>query len=179
MSERYANLLGLMSNTLTMARIPTAILAASVPEMPPPMIVTFAAGVPGTPPSKSPAPPLGLSRWCAAACTAILPATSLIGVSNGSEPSGVSTVSYAIESSPRSIMNSVKPLSAARCRYVNNSCPSRKRSYSSGTGSLTLTMRSALSNTSSAEGTTLAPASSYSSSVNPAPTPASACTRTS
>ena len=41
-----------MSKTRTIARMPSAILAASVPETPPPMMVTFAAGVPGTPPSR-------------------------------------------------------------------------------------------------------------------------------
>ena len=76
-----------------MALIPTAIFAASVPETPPPMIVTVAAGVPGMPPSRSPAPSEGLSRWWAPACTDILPVTSLIGVKSGSEPSGSSTVS--------------------------------------------------------------------------------------
>ncbi len=99
-----------------MARMPMAILAASVPETPPPMIVTRAAGVPGTPPSRMPAPPAGDSSAWAAACTAIRPATSLIGVSSGSRRSGVCTVSYAIESIRRSSRNSVSSLSAARCR---------------------------------------------------------------
>jgi len=76
-----------------MARMPSAIFADSVPDTPPPMISTLAAGVPGTPPSSRPAPPAGLSRWCAAACTAIRPATSLIGVRSGSLLSGVCTVS--------------------------------------------------------------------------------------
>ena len=105
-----------MSNTRTIARNPRAILAASVPATPPPMMVTFAAGVPGTPPSSRPAPPEELSRWWAAAWTAIRPATSLIGVSSGSRPSGVCTVSYAIESMRRSRRNSVSRRSAARCR---------------------------------------------------------------
>ena len=87
--------------------MPSAILAASVPETPPPMMVTRAAGVPGTPPSRRPAPPAGLSRARAAACTDIRPATSLIGVSSGSLPSAVCTVSYAIELIFFSIRNSV------------------------------------------------------------------------
>ena len=73
--------------------MPTAILAASVPATPPPMMVTRAAGVPGTPPSSSPAPPFGLSRQLAAAWMAIRPATSLMGLSSGNVPSGSSTVS--------------------------------------------------------------------------------------
>ena len=82
-----------MSSTRTIARIPSAIFAASVPDTPPPMMRTFAAGVPGTPPRRMPAPPAGLSRWWAAACTAMRPATSLIGVSSGSLRSAVCTVS--------------------------------------------------------------------------------------
>src|SRR5215204_1800295 len=79
MSERYARRLGFVSRTLTMARMPRAILVASVPTTPPPTMVTLAAGVPGTPPKSSPAPPWGLSRWCAAACTAILQLDRLVG----------------------------------------------------------------------------------------------------
>src|SRR5215216_2819344 len=178
-SERYASLLGFTSRTLTMARIPTAILAASVPTTPPPMIVTLAAGVPGTPPRSNPAPPCGLSRQCAAAWTAILPATSLIGARSGSLPSGSSTVSYAMEFTLRSIRYSVSSLSAAGRRYVKSSCPSWKRPYSSGTGSLTFTIRSAASKTSSAVSTTRAPHETYPWSSKPAPSPAAAWTTTS
>src|ERR671916_179346 len=78
-----------------------------------------------------------------------------------------------------SIRNSVSCLSAARCKYVKSSCPSRKRSYSSGTGSLTFTIRSAASKTSSAPPTTRAPAASYSSSEKPLPRPAPDSTTTS
>src|SRR5215203_5459615 len=84
-----------------------------------------------------------------------------------------------MESILRSMRNSVSGLSAARCKYVKSSCPSLKRSYSSGTGSLTFTIRSAVSKTSSGPSTTCPPASSYSSSENPAPLPAPAWTYTS
>src|ERR671913_1262499 len=79
----------------------------------------------------------------------------------------------------RSIKNSVSPLSAARCKYVKSCWPSLKRSYSSGTGSLTLTIRSEDSKTSSGSSTTRPPASSYSSSEKLAPLPAPAWTNTS
>ncbi len=60
-----------------------------------------------------------------------------------------------------------------------NSCwPSRKRWYSAGIGSLTLTIRSAPAKTSSAGPTSVAPAAAYSSSVNREPAPAPACTST-
>src|SRR5919112_6535787 len=78
-----------------------------------------------------------------------------------------------------SMRNSVSSLSEARCRYVKSSCPSRKRSYSSGIGSLTFTIKPALSKTSSALPAMLAPASAYSSSSKPAPTPAPSSTTTS
>ena len=63
--------------------------------MPPPRITTFAGATPGTPPSRMPRPPFGFSRYCAPTCTAMRPATSLIGVSSGSEPSVSLIVSYA------------------------------------------------------------------------------------
>ena len=47
----------------------------------------IAGATPGTPPSRMPRPPLGASRYCAPTCTLMRPATSLIGVSSGSEPS--------------------------------------------------------------------------------------------
>ena len=39
-----------------------AMRAALVPDTPPPMITTFAAGTPGTPPSSMPEPPCSFSR---------------------------------------------------------------------------------------------------------------------
>ncbi len=45
----------------TSAPIPIATAAALAPTLPPPMIITFAAATPGTPPSSTPRPPSGLS----------------------------------------------------------------------------------------------------------------------
>ena len=74
------------STTVTSARRPTAISAAWVPETPPPRITTFAGGTPGTPPSSTPRPPLAFCRQAAPTWIDMRPATSLIGVSSGSEP---------------------------------------------------------------------------------------------
>ena len=57
--------------------------------------------------------------------------------------------------------------------------PSRMRSYSGGSGSFTLTIMSAVAQTSSLLGRILAPAATYSESSNPEPLPASCSTYTS
>jgi hypothetical protein len=64
------------------------------------MITTSAGNTPGTPPSRMPLPPNTFSRYFAPSCTAIRPATSLIGVSSGSSPVGNWTVSYAMAMAP-------------------------------------------------------------------------------
>ncbi|MCY1183233.1 hypothetical protein D9M73_238390 [compost metagenome] len=73
--------------------MPTAIFAAFVPAIPPPITVTFPRCTPDTPPSKIPLPAWFLSKNCAPICVAILPATSLIGVNKGNEPFANCTVS--------------------------------------------------------------------------------------
>ena len=50
----------------------------------------------GTPPSSTPRPPRSFSRYVAPTCTLMRPATSLIGISNGSAPEASRTVSYAM-----------------------------------------------------------------------------------
>ena len=50
----------LRSMMVTCAPMPSAILAALVPTMPPPRITTFAGATPGTPPSRMPRPPFGV-----------------------------------------------------------------------------------------------------------------------
>src|SRR5918998_1476109 len=102
--------------------------------MPPPMTTTSPGATPGTPPSRSPRPPSGFSRKVAPACAASRPAISLIGASSGRARSSVSTVSYATHAAPLSISARVSSSLAARCRYVNRTCPSRRRPYSSGSG---------------------------------------------
>ena len=42
---------------VTCAPMPSAILAALMPTVPPPTMVTLAGGVPGTPPRRTPLPP--------------------------------------------------------------------------------------------------------------------------
>ena len=49
--------LALISRIVTCAPSPKAMRAACVPTTPPPMIVTFPLGTPGTPPSSTPEPP--------------------------------------------------------------------------------------------------------------------------
>ena len=56
--------------------MPTAIVAAWVPETPPPRTSTLAAATPGTPPSSTPRPPCAFSSACAPTCGARRPATS-------------------------------------------------------------------------------------------------------
>ena len=54
-----------MSRIVTFAPIPTAILQAFIPTVPPPRMTTFAFGVPGTPASRMPSPPKCFSRYFA------------------------------------------------------------------------------------------------------------------
>ena len=68
-------------------------VAAASPETPAPMTTTLAGATPGTPVMNVPWPPPGRIRWYAPISGAIRPATSLIGVSNGSELSRSRTVS--------------------------------------------------------------------------------------
>ena len=77
----------------TLACMPTASVAAAMPTTPAPRMTTFAAWTPGTPQMRLPRPPAGRIRWWAPMNGAIRPATSLIGVSSGREPSGRRTVS--------------------------------------------------------------------------------------
>ena len=159
--------------------MPSAIAAAFMPETPAPSTTTFAAYTPDTPPISTPRPPPSRCRWCAPTCGAIRPATSDIGASSGSDPSRSCTVSYAIAVTPRESSASVHSRDAARCRYVNSTCPCRIRWYSSGTGSLTFSTRSAVPHTSSAVFRTLAPAAVNSSSGSDEPSPAPVSTNTS
>ena len=66
--------------------MPIAMKAAFIPTAPPPMIITFAAATPGTPPSRTPRPPSGFSSMKAPAWVAILPAISDIGARSGRRP---------------------------------------------------------------------------------------------
>ena len=60
--------------------------AAFNPATPPPITTTRPGATPGTPPSSTPRPPLGLCRAEAPTCVANRPATSLMGASSGSVP---------------------------------------------------------------------------------------------
>src|SRR5579884_170247 len=146
--------------------------------MPPPRTTTWPGCTPGVPARRTPRPPSGFSRKCAAACGASLPAISLIGASNGSRWSSVSTVSYATAAIPLSASARVSGSSAAMWRYVKSTRPSRSRAYSGSIGSLTLRRRSASPQTSSTE-PMRAPARSYWSSANALPSPAVDSTTTS
>ena len=72
--------------TVTSAPIPIATTAALRPATPPPITTTFPGETPGTPPKRTPRPPLGFCNALAPTWVANLPATSLIGASNGSDP---------------------------------------------------------------------------------------------
>ncbi|CAB4930754.1 unannotated protein [freshwater metagenome] len=74
------------SKTVTSAPIPTAITAAFKPATPAPIITTRPGATPGTPPSKTPRPPLGFCSAVAPTCVASRPATSLIGARSGRDP---------------------------------------------------------------------------------------------
>src|SRR2546430_4794520 len=78
------------------------------------MIKTSAARTPGSPRTNIPLPPYTFSRYFAPACTAIRPATSLIGVSKGRSPEGSCTVSYAIATIPDLITARVSASDAAK-----------------------------------------------------------------
>ena len=104
------------STSSTSACMPSAIAAAFMPDTPAPSTTTLAAYTPDTPPISTPRPPPSRCRWCAPTCGAIRPATSDIGASSGSDPSGSWTVSYAIEVMPELSSASVQALDAARCR---------------------------------------------------------------
>src|SRR5919106_1489848 len=82
-----------VSRMMTSASIPCAIQAAFIPDMPAPMTTTLAGATPDTPPMRIPRPPFSRSRKWAPTCGAMRLATSLMGASRGSDPSGYSTVS--------------------------------------------------------------------------------------
>ena len=82
-----------LSISTTSASMPAAIQAAFHPTLPAPITTTRAGRTPGAPPISTPRPPLWRSRKWAPCCGARRPATSLIGASSGSEPSGSCTVS--------------------------------------------------------------------------------------
>ena len=82
-----------VSKMVTSAPSPAAMTAEFAPATPPPMIVTVAGRVPGTPDISSPSPPAERSRVAAPTVGARRPATSLIGARRGSPPSGSCTVS--------------------------------------------------------------------------------------
>ena len=179
MSSSWRNLSRFLSIIVTCAPKPTAIFAASVPTIPPPIMTTFAAGTPGTPPNKMPRPPFIFSKYVAPTCTDILPATSDIGVSNGKRPCLSVIVSYATPVTLRSIICLVNSSSGARCKYVKSNWFSRIRGYSGAIGSLTLTIISPVCQTSSAVSSIVAPALTYCSSEKPEPSPADFCTKSS
>src|SRR5580765_226009 len=139
--------------------------------MPPLFRSTRPGATPGTPPRRRPRPPSGFSRKYAPACAARRPAISLIGASRGSRPSAVSTVSYATAVTPLSASARVKGSSAATCRYVKSTSPSRSWGYSCAMGSFTLSKSSDSLQTSSVD-TTCAPTRSYAASGKALPTPA-------
>ena len=51
------------SSRVTSACMPSAIVAASMPETPAPITTTLAGWVPGTPPMSVPRPPCAAIRW--------------------------------------------------------------------------------------------------------------------
>src|SRR3954471_22906714 len=166
------------SRMVTLAPRPGAMTAALYPPTPPPITPTRPGATPGTPPSKRPRPPSGFSRKYAPACAASRPAISLIGASSGSARLSVSTVSYATPVIPLSSNARVSGSSAAMCKYVKSTSPSRSRAYSAAIGSFTLSNSSESAHKSSTE-TMRAPTASYAESGNELPSPAVDSTTTS
>ncbi len=87
-----------------------------MPATPAPMITTLAHSTPGTPQINVPRPPPSRARCWAPTSGAMRPATSLIGVRSGNDPSGNRTVSYAMAVFPAAASASVHGRDAARCR---------------------------------------------------------------
>ena len=87
-SSRYRRRWTFVSKTVTSAPRPTAMTAAFAPATPPPMTVTRADRVPGTPDISRPRPPAERIRVAAPTVGARRPATSLIGASSGRPPPG-------------------------------------------------------------------------------------------
>ncbi len=168
----------LRSMTTTSASMPAAIHAAFMPAIPAPRTRTLAGRTPETPPMRIPRPPYSRSWRRAPTCGAMRPATSLIGARRGVRPSGSWTVSYATADTLRSTSAWVRSRPAARWRYVNRICPSRRCSYSSGIGSFTLRIMSASRQTSAAPATISAPLRSKRSCGMFDPVPAPSCSRT-
>src|SRR5678816_3236303 len=167
-----------MSRTTTLAPMPAAIFAELIPTTPPPRITTFAGATPGTPPRRTPRPPYNFSRYLAPSCTAMRPATSDIGVSNGSSRVGSSTVSYATQVAPLSICARVSFSSAAKWKYVKTNWPERMCCHSRSIGSFTFMIISLSRQTAAASGAILAPTAVNTSSEKPLPNPAPVSTRT-
>src|SRR5258708_36331536 len=80
MADSSRSLLTERSTTVTSARRPTAISTAWVPETPPPSTTTLAGATPGTPPNRTPKPPLAFCRLLAPTCPDMRPPASLLGV---------------------------------------------------------------------------------------------------
>src|SRR5437870_8211185 len=111
---------------VTSAPRPVAMRAALTPDVPPPTTTTRPGKTPGTPPSKTPLPPLYLARKLAPITTDIRPAISLIG-SNSGKRLLTWIVSYATAVTPDFSNASVRGLLAARCKYVNKIWRSEER----------------------------------------------------
>ena len=166
-----------LSIKITSASMPAAIHAAFQPTFPAPSTTTLAGRTPGAPPINTPRPPLCDSKKCAPICGANRPATSLIGASNGSEASGICTVSYANDVVPAVMRALATSGYAARCKYVNNVRSRRKKPNSSFFGSFTFTTIGC-AHASAAVGTIVAPAATKSESEIEAPSPAPVSTHT-
>src|SRR5438132_8176652 len=88
---------------------------AFTPEVPPPRMTTRPGKTPGTPPSKTPLPPLYLARKLAPITTDMRPAISLIGSSSGKRWS-TWIVSYDTPVTPDFSKASGRDLIAARSK---------------------------------------------------------------
>ena len=145
---------------------------AAVATEPLPSTTARPGATPGAPPSSLPRPGPGrFSSW-APISAAMRPATWLMGVRRGREPSGFCTFSKAIAVTPEVRTASVKSGRAGRWRKLKRMSSGRRRPNSGGSSSFTLTSRSHRPATSWGLSTNVAPARRYSSSLKPLPSPA-------
>ena len=96
--------------------MPSAIVAALVPETPPPMISTSAAGAPGTPPRRTPRPAQLFFQRMGADLRREAPSDFRHRREESNSPDEAVTVSYAIQTEPLETKSCVCTKSGARCR---------------------------------------------------------------
>ena len=112
-----------VSTIVTSASIPAAIHAAFVPAIPAPRTTTRAGATPAAPPISTPRPPCGRSRFAGPAVRRHAAGDLAHRCEQREPPVGRLHGLVRDRGTRRSARNRVRASSAARCRYVNRSCP--------------------------------------------------------